>query len=123
MLLRFGLGPRRRRELFDLGDLGRWQTREQILQIIKGVDAMPPATAQQGVNHRAAFPGFGMPNELPILLSKCAGPNGVLDNDGYTGRAFAAAAGSRFAARHFLGLPGCSPPPMWRHAHSVLQRF
>src|SRR5277367_3416437 len=40
-LPRFGLGPRCWRELLDLGDLGRWQAREQIFEIIKRVDLMP----------------------------------------------------------------------------------
>jgi hypothetical protein len=31
---------------------------------------VPTATAQQCVNHRTAFPGFGMPNEHPVFLSK-----------------------------------------------------
>lgn len=31
---------------------------------------MPPATAQQGVNHRATFSGFGMPNEQPVFPAK-----------------------------------------------------
>ena len=69
-LLRFGLGPRRWRELFDLGDLGRRQAGEQIFQVIEWIDPVPPATAQQGVNHRAAFPGFRMPNEQPVLFSE-----------------------------------------------------
>lgn len=50
-------------ELVDLGDLGRWQTGEQIFQIIDRVNPMPPATAQQCVNHGTAFASFGMPNE------------------------------------------------------------
>ena len=40
---------------------------------------MSPTTTQQRVDYRAAFPGSGMPNEQPILLSKCAGPNGVFN--------------------------------------------
>ncbi len=40
---------------------------------------MPPTTAQQGVDHRATFASFGMPNEQPIFLSKCAGPNRILN--------------------------------------------
>jgi len=65
-LLRFG--PRRWRELSDLGDLGRWQAREQILQVIKWVDLVPTATSQQGVNHCATFPRFRMPDEQKILF-------------------------------------------------------
>ncbi len=41
---------------------------------------MPPAATQQGINHRAAFAGFGMPNEQPILLSRCAGLNRILNS-------------------------------------------
>ena len=52
-LLRFG--PCLWRELFDLGDFGRWQTGEQIFQVSKRVYAMPPTTAQQGVDHGGAF--------------------------------------------------------------------
>ena len=51
---------------------------EQIFQVIKRVDPLPAATAQQGVNHRAPFPGFRMPNEQPVFLSKSTRPNGVL---------------------------------------------
>ena len=40
---------------------------------------MPPKTAQQGIDHRAALPGPRMPNEQPILFAKGTGPNGVLD--------------------------------------------
>ena len=69
-LPRFSFDPSRWCELLDLRNLGRWQTGEQIFQIIKGVDPMPPTTAQQRINHRAAFPGFRMPNEQPVFLSK-----------------------------------------------------
>jgi len=61
-------GPRRWSELSDVGDLGSRQAREQILQAIKWVEAMPPTTAQQGVDHRAAFASFGMPDEKKILF-------------------------------------------------------
>lgn len=54
------LCPFRWREPFDLGDLGCWQACEQILQIIKRVDAVTTATAQQGVDHRAAFASLRM---------------------------------------------------------------
>jgi len=77
--LLFSLAPCRWRERSDLGDLGRWQAREQIFQIIERVDPVPPATAQQGINHRTAFPGFGMPDEQKILFSKGTGPNRILD--------------------------------------------
>jgi hypothetical protein len=59
-ILPFGLGPRRRRELLDLGDLGRRQACGQILQIIEWIDAMPSATAQQGIDYSASLSGFGM---------------------------------------------------------------
>ena len=68
-LLCFGLGPCRRREILDFGNLGCGQAREQVLQIIKRVDPMSSATAQQSVNHRAAFTGFRMPNKQPVALS------------------------------------------------------
>jgi len=61
-------GPGCWRELSDLGDLGRWQAREQILQVIKWVDLVPTATSQQGVNHCATFPRFRMPDEQKILF-------------------------------------------------------
>jgi hypothetical protein len=51
----FGLGPGPRHELLNLGDLGHRQPGEQILQILKGIDPMPPTTAQQRVDHRTAF--------------------------------------------------------------------
>ena len=57
--LRFGPGPRGWRELFDLGDLGGWQAGEQIFQVIKRVDPMPAATAQQRINHDAALTETG----------------------------------------------------------------
>jgi hypothetical protein len=41
----FHFGPCRWRELLDLDNFGCWQAREQILQIINGVEAMPPTTA------------------------------------------------------------------------------
>jgi len=71
------LGPCCWRELFDLGDLGCWQAREQILQIIKWIDSMPPATAQQRVNHRAPFTGLRMANEQKILFPESTWPNTV----------------------------------------------
>ena len=80
--LRFGLGPRCWRELFNLGNLRRWQPCEQILQIFEGIYPMPPATAQQGVNHGATIPSFRMPNEHPIAFPKCAGPNQVFQEVG-----------------------------------------
>ena len=73
-----GLGPRAGRELLDLGDLGRREAREQILQILERVDALPPTTAQQGVDHRAALARGGMPDEEPILLAEGTGANGIL---------------------------------------------
>jgi hypothetical protein len=57
LLLPLGSVPPRWRELFDQGDFGRWQAGKQILQVVKWVDAMPPTTAQLGVNHRTAFSG------------------------------------------------------------------
>jgi len=60
-LLRFV--PRRWRELFDPTDLGCWQAREQIFQVIERIDSLPPTTAQQCVNNCTAFPGFGMPEK------------------------------------------------------------
>lgn len=74
-----GLDPRRWRELFDFRDFSRRQTRKQIFQVIERVDSLPPATAQQGVDHGAAFSGSRMSNEQPVLFSKGTGPNGVLD--------------------------------------------
>ena len=72
-------GPRRWCELPNLRDLGRWQTREQILQVIIRIDPLPPTTAQQRVDHRATISGLGMANEQPVLLSDCTGPNRILD--------------------------------------------
>jgi hypothetical protein len=46
-----------------LSDLGGGQTGEQIFQVIKWVNPVPTTTAQQGVDHRAAFTGIGMANE------------------------------------------------------------
>jgi hypothetical protein len=57
----FVLGLRRWRELFDLGDFGRWLPCEQIFEVIKRVDAMPPTTSQQGVNYRTPSSSILMP--------------------------------------------------------------
>jgi len=57
--------PTPRRELFDLGDLGCGQAREQIFQVIERIDSVPPTTAQQRLNHCAAFPGFRMAYHRP----------------------------------------------------------
>ena len=61
--IRFGrsFDPGRRRKQFDFGDLCCWQSCEQILQVIKRVDAVPTVTAEQGVDYRAAFPGCSPP--------------------------------------------------------------
>ena len=50
-------GQRRWRELFDLGNFCCRQTGEQIFQIIKRVDPLPPTTAQQRVNQPSAQTG------------------------------------------------------------------
>ena len=71
--------PNRWGELFNLGDHGRWHAGEQIFQIIKRIDSVPSATAQQRVNHGAAFASFGMPNEQPVLFSKGAGSNRIFN--------------------------------------------
>jgi hypothetical protein len=78
-LLRLALGPGCRRERFDFGDLGHRQACEQILQTIKWVETMPPATTQQGVDHRATFASLRMPDEQKITFSERTGPNGILD--------------------------------------------
>jgi hypothetical protein len=72
-------GPGCWRELSDLGDLGRWQAREQILQIIKWIDPMPTATSQQGVDHRTPFASFRMPEEQEILFPESTWPNTVFN--------------------------------------------
>ena len=50
LVLRFGLGPGRRGELFDPGDLGAGQACEQIPHVIEWIEAVPPTTAQQRVD-------------------------------------------------------------------------
>jgi len=40
---------------------------------------MSAATAQQSVDHGAAFPGFRMPDEQKVLFSESTGPNRILD--------------------------------------------
>jgi len=77
--LQFWPGSHRWRELLALSNFGGGQTGKQIFQIIERVDAVPPATAQQSVNHCAAFPSFGMANEHPIAFSKGTGPYAVFD--------------------------------------------
>src|ERR1017187_7822602 len=62
-----------------LRDLRRGQACEQILQIIEWIETVPPTTAQQGVDHRAAFPSLRMSNKQPVFLSKGTRPNGILD--------------------------------------------
>ena len=66
---RLGFGPRHGRELFDRGELGCGQAREQIFQVIERIDSVPPTTAQQRLNHCAAFPGFriGLPPPLAAV--------------------------------------------------------
>ena len=76
---RLCFGPRRWRELSDLGDLGRWQAREQILQIIERVDPVTTATTEQRVDYRAPFSRLRMAHEQPIFLSERAGADGVLN--------------------------------------------
>lgn len=56
-------GPRRGRELLNLGDFRGGQAGEQVLQIIERIDSLPPTTAQQSVNHCTTFPSFGMPEK------------------------------------------------------------
>jgi hypothetical protein len=63
-----------------VGDLGSRQARKQIFQVINRVDAMPPATAQQGVDHRAAFTSFGVPNKQKFFLLWKAFHNTNYDN-------------------------------------------
>ena len=75
---RLRCGPRRWRELSDLGDPGCWQAREQILQVIERVDPVPTATAQQRVDHRAPFASLRMSHEQPVFLSKSRGAYGIL---------------------------------------------
>ena len=41
---------------------------------------MPPATAQQGVDHRAAFTSFGVPNKQKFFLLWKAFHNTNYDN-------------------------------------------
>jgi len=67
------------REILDRGDFDGRQPREQILQILKWIDPVLSATAQQGIDHRAAFPGPGRSYEQPVTFSKSTGTNGVLD--------------------------------------------
>jgi hypothetical protein len=63
--LPLGLGPSRGREFLDLSNLGGGQAREQILQIVKRVDLVPPATAEQCVKDCTAFSSRRMANEQP----------------------------------------------------------
>jgi hypothetical protein len=76
----FGLGPILRCELIYFRDFRPRQTREQIFQIIESIEAVPAATSRQRVNHGAAFPGPGMPDEQPVFLSKSAGVDRIFSN-------------------------------------------
>jgi hypothetical protein len=64
-----GLGPGGWGERFQFGSLGFGQPLKNIAQVFGGVDAVPPATAEHRVDHRAALAGFGMPDEQKILFS------------------------------------------------------
>jgi len=56
------------RELSGLGDPGRRQASEQIFQVIKRLNTLPPANARQGVNYRAA-----------LVHIRYTGPNRIFD--------------------------------------------
>ena len=78
-LLRFHFGPLGGREPLNLRYLGRGQAREQIFQMIEWIEAVPPTTAQQGINHGAALSSLRMSNEQPVLFSEGTGPDGIFD--------------------------------------------
>ena len=75
-----GARPRCGRELFDLSDLGCGQPREQIFQVIKRVDPLPPTTPQQGVDHGAAPPCsvWGQVHTAFASPAECADVSGKL---------------------------------------------
>ena len=58
---------------------GAGQTRQHVLEIGVGFDAVQAAVLDQGVHHRAALAGFGGSKEEPVLLAQGGGTNGVLD--------------------------------------------
>ena len=56
-----------REEFADLSDLGGRQASQHIGEIVLRVQAAPPATGQDGVDHRATPSGLGMADEQPPL--------------------------------------------------------
>jgi len=60
-------------------DLRRRQARQHIREIVLRVQATPPATDQDGINHGAAPSRLGVANEEPALAAHRRGANVILD--------------------------------------------
>lgn len=73
---RFPVG---REELGDLSDVHRRQTPQHIGQVGLGIDAPPPATDDQRVDHRGAPTGVGVPQEEPPATTDRGNADRVFD--------------------------------------------
>src|SRR5579883_3206616 len=60
-------------EFADLSDLCRRQAGQHIGEIFLRVQASPPATDQDGIDHRAAPSRLGVTNEEPSLAATAVG--------------------------------------------------
>src|SRR5436190_24197632 len=81
MRLGSALGPCSGRDLRDLMIGHCRQPVEEILKVGIGIDLETAAVADEGVEHRGAISGLGIPYEQPVLLSDRAGPDRVLAVD------------------------------------------
>ncbi len=68
-----------REEFADLSDLGGRQAGQHIGEIFLRVQAAPPATDQDRINHRTAPSRLGMADEQPPLAAHRRGANVILD--------------------------------------------
>jgi len=67
-----------REEFADLSDLRRRQAGQHVGQIVLRVQAAPPATDQDRIDHGAAPSGLGMANEQPSPAAHRRRPNVIL---------------------------------------------
>ena len=68
-----------REEFADLSDLRRRQAGQHVGEIFLRVQAAPPATDQDGIDHRAAPSRLGMADEEPSLATDRRRANVILD--------------------------------------------
>ena len=70
-------GPGFGGEVFYLPVGGRWQAREDVTQVRKGIDATTAAAFDDGVQDGAAFASLSFADEQPILFAEGGGADGV----------------------------------------------